>query len=120
MDGLVGDGQKILAEFVDWESFGPTCTFDELRDQLCGDAKFCFDVNNIYIFGIYFTCEEFKKDLITRTVDLEDRHFVRHPKTVEELLSTDSNVHGLINFQRAIIFALIEKLIYFGKFQLLM
>ena len=80
MDGLVGDGQKILAEFVDWESFGPTCTFDELRDQLCGDAKFCFDVNNIYIFGIYFTCEEFKKDLITRTVDLEDIHSVRDPK----------------------------------------
>ena len=29
MNGLVGDAQKILAEFVDWESSGPAYTFNE-------------------------------------------------------------------------------------------
>ena len=48
-DGLVGDGHNILAEFVDWESSGPTYTFNELRDHLCGDAKFCFDAGHIYM-----------------------------------------------------------------------
>ena len=51
-DGLVGGVQKILAEFVGWECFGPTHTLNELRDQLCGDAKFGFDVNNIYLFDV--------------------------------------------------------------------
>jgi hypothetical protein len=32
LDGLVGDGQSIISEFVDWESSDPTYTFNELRD----------------------------------------------------------------------------------------
>ena len=40
LDGLDGDGQSIVLEFVDWESSGPTYTFNELRDTLCGEAKF--------------------------------------------------------------------------------
>ena len=32
LDGLVGDGQSIIDEFVDWESSGPTFSFNELRD----------------------------------------------------------------------------------------
>ena len=34
-DGLVGDGSKIVSEFVDWESSGATYLFNELRDILC-------------------------------------------------------------------------------------
>ena len=34
MDGEEGDGQKLLADFVDWEWSGPTYTFNEFRDQL--------------------------------------------------------------------------------------
>ena len=30
LDGLKGDGQNLLAEFVDWEVSGPTYTFNEL------------------------------------------------------------------------------------------
>ena len=60
LDGFVGDGQKLLAEFVDWECSGPTYMFNELRDQLCGDAKFCFHVNNIYLQEIWLTCKESK------------------------------------------------------------
>ena len=41
-----------MADFVNLESSGLIYTFNELRDQLCGDAKFGFDVNNIYLFGI--------------------------------------------------------------------
>ena len=40
LDGLVGDGLSIIKEFVDWESSGPTYNFNELRDALCGEAKF--------------------------------------------------------------------------------
>ena len=39
-DGLVVDSLNILAEFVDCESSDPTCTFNQVRDQLSGDAKF--------------------------------------------------------------------------------
>ena len=32
LDGLKGDGQNLLAEFVDWEASGPTYTFNERRN----------------------------------------------------------------------------------------
>ena len=79
-DGLVGDDQRVLAEFVDWESSGPTSTFNELRDHLCGDAKFGFDVNHVYLFGLVFSCKESKKEWIIRTADLEQIDYLRHPK----------------------------------------
>ena len=31
LDGLKGDGQNLLAEFVDWEVFGPSYSFNEIR-----------------------------------------------------------------------------------------
>ena len=65
---------------MDLESSGPIYTFNELRDQLCGNAKFGFDVINIYLFGICFMCEKSKQDWITRIVDLEGIDFGRHPK----------------------------------------
>ena len=71
---------------MDWEYSSPTYIFNELRDQLCRDAKFGFDVNNIYLFGTRFTCKEFKRDWITRTIDLEGIDFVKHLKNVKELL----------------------------------
>ena len=55
LDGLVGDGQSIINEFVDWESSGPTFSFNELRDALCGDAKFCFYAEHMYLFGLAYT-----------------------------------------------------------------
>ena len=39
LDGLKGDGQNLLAEFVDWEVSGPTYTFNELRNELCETQK---------------------------------------------------------------------------------
>ena len=39
LDCLVGDGSHIITELVDWVSSGPTYTFNELRDILCGEAK---------------------------------------------------------------------------------
>ena len=65
-------------------------------------------------FKIWFRCEqhlfiwllfylqESKKDWIIRTINLEGIDFVRHPKTVKELRSIDSNVQGFFNFQRAL------------------
>ena len=47
VDGLKGDSQNLLAEFVDWEDSSPPCTFNELRNELCGDAKFKFDAAKV-------------------------------------------------------------------------
>ena len=33
LNSIVGDGQKLLAELVDWECSGPTYTFNESRDK---------------------------------------------------------------------------------------
>ena len=62
LDGLVGDGQNILAEFVDWQAAGPTYTFNELRNELCRDAKIKFDVNKVSLYGLCYTCRESKRD----------------------------------------------------------
>ena len=43
LDGLEGDGSKIVSELVDWESSGATYRFNELRNILCGEAKMCFN-----------------------------------------------------------------------------
>ena len=48
LDGLKGDGQNLLAEFLDWQASGPTYTFNELRNELCGDAKFKFDASKVF------------------------------------------------------------------------
>ena len=59
LDGLVGDAQNILAEFVNWESSGPTDPFNGLRDHLCGDTKFGF---NVYLFGLFIQAKNPKKN----------------------------------------------------------
>ena len=61
LDGLAGDGSSIINEFVDWESSGPTFSFNELRDALCGEAKFCFNADHIYLFGLAYTEKGFEK-----------------------------------------------------------
>ena len=61
-DGLVGDGQSILSEFVDWESSGPTYTFNELRNALCGEVKFYFYADHMYLLGLAYQ-EEFKENI---------------------------------------------------------
>ena len=53
-DALVGYGQSIVTEFVDCESSGPTYTFNELRDNLCGEAKLYFNANHICLFGLAY------------------------------------------------------------------
>ena len=68
LDGLVGDGSHIITELVDWESSGPTYSFNELRDILCGEAKACFDANQLYLFGLAYTGRESKKIWTTRTI----------------------------------------------------
>ena len=51
----------ILAEFVDWQAGGPTYTLNELRNELCGDAKIRFDANKVFLYGLCYTAREFKK-----------------------------------------------------------
>ena len=64
LDGLVGDGQSIISEFVDWESSGPTYTFNELRNALCGEAKICFNADHMYLFSLaYIHRKGFKENL---------------------------------------------------------
>ena len=45
-DGLETDGNNFAELFVDWESAGPVYSFDELRNALCGEAKFCFNADH--------------------------------------------------------------------------
>ena len=61
-DSIVGDGQHVLADFVDWKSSGPTYTFNDLRDQLCGDAKFGFDVGSVFCLAFSFPARNPKKN----------------------------------------------------------
>ena len=49
--------------------------------------KVQFDVKNIYLHGIWFTCKESKREWITWTTDLEGMDYARHPKSLEELLT---------------------------------
>jgi len=69
-DGLETDGRNIADEFVDWESAGPVYSFDELRNALCGEAKFCFNADHIYLFGLAYTGRDSKKIWTTRTIEL--------------------------------------------------
>ena len=85
-DSLVGDGQSIISEFVDWESSGPTYTFNELRNALCGEAKFFFNADHMYLFGLAYTGRDSKKIWTTRTIELDSIEFQRQPKNIDSLL----------------------------------
>ena len=88
---MEGDGTNIANEFVDWESAGPIFSFEELRDALCGEAKFCFDADHIYLFGLAYTGRDSKKIWTTRTAELVGIDLKRHPKNLEALLKIDTN-----------------------------
>ena len=44
----------------------------------------------------------FQKDWTSRTIDLENIDYLRHPKTLEELFDIDSDKFEVFNFQRAL------------------
>ena len=90
LDGLVGDGSHIITELVDWESLGLTYSFNELRDILCGEAKACFNADQLYLFGLAYTGRESKKIWTTRTIELEGIDFQKHPRSLENLLNFDA------------------------------
>ena len=91
MDELQGDGQNLLAEFVDWQAAGTTYSFNEVKNELCGDAKFEFGDANVWLFGLVYTCTDSKKGWTSRTMDLENIDYHRHPKTLEELFDIDAD-----------------------------
>ena len=91
LDGLKGDGQSIINEFVDWESAGPTFSFNELRDALCGEAKYLFDANHMYLFGLAYTGRDSKKIWTSRTIELNGIESQKHPDNLEALLNIDIN-----------------------------
>ena len=101
LDGLEGDGQSIINEFVDWESSGPTYSFNELRDALCGEAKFRFDADHMYLFGLAYTGRDSKKLWTSRTIALEGIEYQRHPDKMEALLNIDINTTPFY-FQQAL------------------
>ena len=96
---MVGDGRSIVSEIGDWESSGPTYTFNELRDNLCGEAKLCFNANHIYLFGLTFTGRESKK--LLDHVELEGIEFHRHPIGPDARLEIDINAEAFY-FQKSL------------------
>ena len=109
LDELKGDGQNILAEFVDWQAAGPTYTFNELRNELCGDAKIQFDANKVFLYDLCYTCKESKKDRMERTIELKDVDYYKHPTELEELLAIDADSHDVFNFQKSMSIEAINK-----------
>ena len=81
MDSLKGDGQGVFNEFVDWESAGPTFDFNELRDALCGEAKYLFDANRMFLCGLAYTGRDSKKIWTSRTIALEGMNTKDTPTT---------------------------------------
>ena len=124
LDGLVGDGQSIIMEFQDWTGFGPTYDFNELRNALCGEAKLCFNADELYLYGLAYIGRESKKIWISRKIELVGIEFQRHPNSLEKLLDFDKDASSFY-FQQSLSINAINKetqsidrkLIYSGKFQ---
>ena len=91
---MVGDGRSIIKDFIDLESSGPTYNFNELRNALCGEAKFFFNADHIYLFGLAFTEKDSKKIWTTRTIELEGIEFQRHPTDLDSLLRFDTTAEA--------------------------
>ena len=70
LDRLVGDGQNTLAEFMDWRSSGATYTFNELRNELCSDVILNFDASKVFLFGLFYSCKNPKRNGLSGTVIL--------------------------------------------------
>ena len=110
LDGLVGDGQSIIMEFVDWTSSGPTYDFNELRNlnALCGEAKMCFNADDLYLYGLAYTGRESKKIWISRTIELVGIEFQRHPDSLDKLLDFDKDA-STFYFQQSLSINAINK-----------
>ena len=78
-------------------------SFDELRKALCGEAKFYFNADHIYLFGLAYTNRDSKKIWTTRTVDLVGIDYRRHPDNLEALLKNDIKAEPF-NFQKSMDF----------------
>ena len=91
LDALVGNGQCIIQEFIDWESSGPTYDFNELRNALCGEAKLCFNADHMYLFGLAYTGRDSKKIWTSRTIELVGIEYQKHPDSLDKLLDFDKN-----------------------------
>ena len=102
LDTLQGDGQQLLNEFVDWPVAGDVYSYSELKNELCGDAKFKFDPARIWPSGLVWSYTDSKKAWTSRTIDLEDVDFQRHPKTLDRLFETDSEAFEVFDFQRSL------------------
>ena len=108
LDGLVGDGQSIIMEFVDWTSSGPTYDFNDLQNALCGEAKLCFNADDLYLYGLAYTARESKKMWISRTIDLVEIEFQRHPDNLDNLLDFDKDA-STFYFQQSLSINAINK-----------
>ena len=62
LDTLQGDGQQLLNEFVDWPVAGDVYSYSELKNELCGDAKFKFDPASVWLSGLVWSYR-FQKSL---------------------------------------------------------
>ena len=77
------------------------CTASMNSEMLwCGEAKFCFNADHIYLFGLAYTRRDSKKIWTTRTVDLVGIDFRRHPDNLEALLKIDIKAEPF-NFQKS-------------------
>ena len=98
-----------MAEFVDWQAAGPTYSFAELRNELCGDAKILFNKKQLSLNGLVFTYKESKKEWLARTIELLDVDYNKHPTTLGELLAVDTESYDCFNFQRSMSIEAINK-----------
>ena len=96
LDGLVGDGQSIIQEFVDWESSGPTYDFNELRKALCGEAKLSFNADSMYLFGLAYTGRDSKKIWTSRTMELVGIEYQSHPDNLDSLYLEQSQIISFV------------------------
>ena len=53
---------------MEWGVSDPTFPFTELRADLCGAAKFCFDPSHVCLFRLEFTAKT-QKEWMTRTIE---------------------------------------------------
>jgi len=65
-DSLQDDGQKLLNEFVDWSVAGDVYSYNDLKNELCGDAKFKFDKARIWLAGLVWSYTD------SKSLDIQD------------------------------------------------
>ena len=61
LDELKGDGQNLLAEFMDWKSADPTYSFAEVRNELCGDAKILLNEKQLSLYDWFIHAKSPKR-----------------------------------------------------------